>query len=153
MGFSTRMSTNTASGQTVKSPRRGKYDWLLLSIKLTGFNSPSGSKINIQLSKNQHFNYTSFGGRCIGYLSSKNGSSSRYCPCVFWMKTRRTRFYSKESKQQDSTMLPNTVSRLLHISLWKKSLCNRLDGCGKIYSSAVYPIRHNTPNGQRILYK
>ena len=28
-----------------------------------------------------------------------------------------------------------------------------LDGCGKISSSAVYPIRHNTPNGQRILYK
>ena len=96
------MSTNTTSGQTVKSPRRGKYDWLLLSIKLTGFNSPSGSKINIQLSKNQHFNYTSFGGRCIGYLF-KNGGSSMYCPCVFWMKTRRTSFYSIEPQNHNRT--------------------------------------------------
>lgn len=31
-----------------------------------------------------------------------------------------------------------------------KSLCNRLDGCGKIYSSAVYPIWHSMSNGQRI---
>lgn len=44
MGFPTRMSTNAASSQTVKSLRRSKYDWLLLSIKLTGFNSPSSSK-------------------------------------------------------------------------------------------------------------
>ena len=87
------------------------------------------------------------------FIQKKNGSSSRGRTYLQSLKMICTNRYTMEPKQQDSTMSPNTVSRLLHISLWKKSLCNRLDGCGKIYSSAVYPIRHNTPNGQRILYK
>ena len=53
--------------------------------------------------KESTFQLYIFWGTMYSAFSIKNGGSSMYCPCVFWMKTRRTNFYSIEPQNHNRT--------------------------------------------------